>query len=589
MAVLVTNTTNWRVRPSGSSGNGGGFDPAVTMTADLAATLATGSAPVVTSASYTFVSGDIGAYVFVQSGTNWVPGWYLIVSVSGGAATVTAIVGAVLLYPVLGTVASPTGGLNTTVGCATTATPSSGSWSVDYSQQNAAQVTFNGSTIMMSNASASATVVITGLSTTVAHIGNVVNITGGTNFLTGHTTITAVTVGVTGVGTWTLSSTVTSTAGTAGAGKMGGGKALPDNVASLAQPGNTCFILGVAGNAASYPTSGLDYSTTGSIAPNSGDTTHGPTKWGSDPLGPIPTISSDGRYIICGNGSYITIDSLYITTTGTTNAQFGLIMLKNTNQTIRNCILNTNSKSGMAAIGSNAGAQYVEIANNLIYGGSTSPTLSAAAYCIWSDSGNNFNWNIIGNTLIFGLSDGILNQSSSANENTITNNIIYKCVGNGINDSTTGGHVICLNTIDANGGSGLSFTGVAESQNCTIINNIITNQTGTSKSGIAFSDGSATLNNFRKKFCDYNVLYNNTANYLNISAGAHDQVGVNPLYVNEGVDFTPTNTALAGKVFPGAFPGTGTTSYAYPGAVQPKGGASAPDKVITANSWRNIG
>ena len=67
----------WEIRPgSGSDNNGGGFDPSQTagMLTDGAATSATGTAPVFTSASYNFVGGDVGAWVYIASGTNWIPG-----------------------------------------------------------------------------------------------------------------------------------------------------------------------------------------------------------------------------------------------------------------------------------------------------------------------------------------------------------------------------------------------------------------------------------------------------------------------------------------------------------------------------------
>jgi hypothetical protein len=42
------------------------------MATDFAATSATGTAPVVTSASYTFIARDVGHWVYVKSGTNLV-------------------------------------------------------------------------------------------------------------------------------------------------------------------------------------------------------------------------------------------------------------------------------------------------------------------------------------------------------------------------------------------------------------------------------------------------------------------------------------------------------------------------------------
>src|SRR5258708_6538172 len=121
------------VRPTAGSDTAGGFfDPNLaTGVADLAATSATTVSPVVTSATYTFVAGDVGAWLYIKSGSNWTPGWYPIASVSAGAATLTAGVGTAILSNFTA---------NTAAGCATTGSPTSGTGSIDYSQQNAAQL-----------------------------------------------------------------------------------------------------------------------------------------------------------------------------------------------------------------------------------------------------------------------------------------------------------------------------------------------------------------------------------------------------------------------------------------------------------------
>lgn len=128
-------TTQWEVRTAGSDSSGGGFTPAsASGVTDYAATSGTGTAPVVTSATYNFVAGDVGAYVFILSGTNWIPGWYKIDSVASNAATVNASVGQVILY-------NGATFYNTTAGIASVASPTGGTGSVDYSQQDAAEVT----------------------------------------------------------------------------------------------------------------------------------------------------------------------------------------------------------------------------------------------------------------------------------------------------------------------------------------------------------------------------------------------------------------------------------------------------------------
>src|SRR5690349_16220768 len=103
------------------------------MNTDGAATSATGTAPVFSSASYNFVAGDVGAWVYIASGTNWTPGWYQIASVASNTATLEATAGVAYLAYITPTTAN---------GCATTTSPTGATWTIDYSQQNAAQCTY---------------------------------------------------------------------------------------------------------------------------------------------------------------------------------------------------------------------------------------------------------------------------------------------------------------------------------------------------------------------------------------------------------------------------------------------------------------
>src|SRR5580700_6581245 len=97
--MSLSANVQWEVRTTGNDSNGGGFDPSVAgFATDGAATAANTPSPVFTSASYSFVAGDVNAWLFIQAGTNWTPGWYQIASVSGGAATLTAGVGQATLY-----------------------------------------------------------------------------------------------------------------------------------------------------------------------------------------------------------------------------------------------------------------------------------------------------------------------------------------------------------------------------------------------------------------------------------------------------------------------------------------------------------
>lgn len=197
------------MRSSGSDTlNSGCFDPGQVagMLADLAATLATTGAPVVTSASYSFGAGDVGASVFIGAGANWRAGWYPIVSVAGGAATLNATHEQYSLYPI---------GVSAFDGCASVASPTAGTWSIDYSRQASVQFTFTDLTA----AGAGLTATSAGNPIGKQMVGNGLVTTGGINVTAGLYILASV-AGVTG--TFLGAANMTTGATSNGAGVMGG-------------------------------------------------------------------------------------------------------------------------------------------------------------------------------------------------------------------------------------------------------------------------------------------------------------------------------------------------------------------------------
>ena len=96
--MAIAGTAVWEVRPTvGSDLNGGFFDPSVSSpgtdysqqnAAEYSFTdLASVSADVVSSASHSFVAADVGNGMNISAGSGFTAGWYEIVSVSGGNAT----------------------------------------------------------------------------------------------------------------------------------------------------------------------------------------------------------------------------------------------------------------------------------------------------------------------------------------------------------------------------------------------------------------------------------------------------------------------------------------------------------------------
>jgi hypothetical protein len=254
----------WEILASGGSdNNGGGFDPSQTagMLTDGAATSATGTAPVFSSASYSFVSGDVGAYVYIASGTNWIPGWYKISSVAGGAATLDATAGHALLAA---------GSISTTNGCATTGSPSSATWSIDYSCQSSAQVSFTDLVI-----GATTTHLTSAANPFGAQwVGNILQVTSGTNFTTGFYCIQSISSGAA-----VMDRSVGTAAASSGHAAMGGAWATWAHLTTMVPVGgNTVWQKGTIAitsqqTISSAPTAGTHLSIRG-YGTYRGDTGH---------------------------------------------------------------------------------------------------------------------------------------------------------------------------------------------------------------------------------------------------------------------------------------------------------------------------
>ena len=239
--MAIAAQTIHEVQSGGDDTNNGGmFDPSRTagMFTDGAATSATGNAPVFTSASYTFVAGDVGAYVYIATGTNWTPGWYKIDSVAGGAATVNATIGTALQLTTGSSAISASEAsfaLNTVAGCATAASPTGATWSIDYSQQASAQFTYTD----LASTGAGLTVSSAAQPFAKEQVGNSLVITGGTNFTAGRYIIASVAAGV---ATVTGAANITTGVGASGTGGQGGAYASPGKVGAHIVALNRIFI-----------------------------------------------------------------------------------------------------------------------------------------------------------------------------------------------------------------------------------------------------------------------------------------------------------------------------------------------------------
>lgn len=220
-------TTTWEVAAVGSDGNagedtnGGGFDPGnASMATDLTTDANTGntSSPVVSSASYNFAARDVGHWLFIKSGTNWLPGWYKIASVASNKATLSAAIGAGVLWSTGGAYS-----VSTAAGVASVGTPTSGTWSIDYSQC--------GTGVAFSDLVQATTTTCTSAAMPMGKnfVGNTFRIASGTGTWTVQTLLISSVTGTTA----TVDKTLGGTGGTGGTGVMGGCLATPGMAGSL--------------------------------------------------------------------------------------------------------------------------------------------------------------------------------------------------------------------------------------------------------------------------------------------------------------------------------------------------------------------
>lgn len=485
--MALSASTVWEVRSTGSSSNGGGFNVGnANFATDLIATLANTSAPVVTSASYTFASTDVGCLLFIKSGTNWIPGWYPITSVTAGAATLNAAIGAVSLY-------SGATILNASVGCASVASPTTGTWGVDYSQQAAAQFAFTDMVI------GTTTTQCTSVGNPVGKnmIGNILNITSST----GGWTAQRVEIISTSTITATCSQSLGTAASTGGIGNLGG---CLDGVVTLSG-------IMIASNIAFFKGTFIQ-TTTASFTAFSGPSNTVPlarligysTYRGDGGRATITLSTTSGLTAIHGGGSYLSLENFIINCSSlpTSTAVYAI-------SRIENCLIENFTSYGL-----NLGLGNIAVIKSEITGG----TSAAQAAIYTTQAGLQIsNCNIHDNAC-----PGIIGTYNAIYiNNLITNNT--GSTSDGIRCSYT--NVIKNNTIHGNGRHGIynAQTGTYPS---IIQGNILSTNSGY---GLVGASAIGVANDL---LIDGNTYYNNTlgtrqyANDLSTNA----QNGVAPLY-----------------------------------------------------------
>jgi len=570
--MALSANTAWECRTTGNDTNGAAFNPAnANMTSDLAATSATGSSPVVTSVSYNFAAGDVGSWLFIKSGSNWVPGWYQIASVSMGAATLTAGVGTVQLYGG----ASQT---NTSAGCATTASPTSGKWAIDYSQQA-------GTVIALTDAAClGSTTNITSVSAlfTPAMIGNVCYLSGGSGSITAaryeisnYTSATTIVVD---------RNVATSTGMTL---NVGGACLTLGELANSTRGmvfSNKAFVAtGTYGI-----TSALTFAQTGTPSNSApptviqgynslrGDISYGTSNQANRPN--ISVTSALGAAALTLSGGGLRARNLVVSVNG--GSYTNGITISGVGSSVTNCKVSGFSGIGINCGGNGAAALYCEATGNA----------SGATAGISANGNNTFVFGCWSHDNTTGTTCAGFSLSGSAMSN-ITQCIASNNTGSSADGFSVGtGAQVVKDCIAYNSGrDGLRLTsslGIS-----TILNNIFSTNGGYGLNYSAGNGFAATLH------WDGNAYYNNTSGTINnlsdVSSNPID--GVAPYFMSRNVicsgdpfvsastnNFQLNNTASAGAAcratgITNTFPGmTGSNSVGYKdmGAVQHQDPAS---------------
>lgn len=495
MAIAATTLVALDASATAGNVNGGGFNFGnANFPTDGAFTSANTSAPVLSSATYNFVAGDVGAWIYSKTTTN--PGFYKISSVAANAATLNATIGqGVVLNAVTGR-----WGPSTIVGVDSAASPTGKTFGVDYSQSTAAKIVsvadFNaiGASTTLTSATAGFTPVMVGnifhQTTTGTGAFGVV----GWYEIVSYTNVTTVVLDRTpNSGT----ASVNTTGSVGGALSMG---ALDDASMEAWAPGNEIFVKNgtytIAGTVSIslVGTAVLPIYITG-FATVRGDN---PSAWGASSTAPL---WNQGTVTVTWGTRWILSNMRF---TGTA----AIILTIGSQGRLSNCkVTNTSSTAGRNSVTAGA-AQIVRNCEIICYKGTA----------LTSGSATIFQGNYIHDSNI-----GISRTNSDTNVVSIIDNIVANCVTDAIvfTGSPTG-----IVLLDGNTLSGFSTpTGIGIDLGGSTIRNIENNIITGFVTGIT----ATTLQG--GDFSGYNDFFNNTTDVTNWTKDATDKA-LNPTFTN---------------------------------------------------------
>ncbi len=604
--ALATGTV-YEMRATATTGNtnGAGFNPGnANFPTDLAATSATGNSPVVSSSTYTFVAGDVSSWVYIKSGTNWTPGWYQIASVSAGAATLSAAIGqAIQINQAGGSVlAAGIWGTNTVAGCATTGSPTAGTFGVDYSQQDSAWVTktdfaSTGSSTSMTSATAAFTPV---------SVGNFFHLTAagtGSFGVVGWYEIVSYTNATTVVTDRTTNSGTAMVAGTGSIGGAGRWNALESTFHSQIPAGGQVWT-----KSGSYTISGA------SSGVNSNTTAANPANIiGYTTLRGDACAGTNRPLFLCGANNLTPpagTNLFNLAYTGTANPSFNL---RNAGMAVNCLVTNTTSTANRVAWTCGSNVRLIGCEGTSQNGPAVST--GGPAYfqgCYFHDSQYGITCGaaslvVVDCLITSNFLDGI--NYSFTGGGVFVNNTIYGAqipVGNGINFSVTGNsYNAAVGNIFYGLATGITVSTAEQDSNFSAWNSFFNNTADTSKwqkgatdlaldpqftaaSQLTGTTATSATTVLTDSGANFSTVTDNVS-YLHVTAGTGVTTGVylitshttttltvnNTLgtgssvvyYVSAGTNFG-IGTNLKAKSFPGAFGSSSTTGYIDVGAVQ---------------------
>lgn len=439
-----------------------------------------------------------------------------------------------------------------------------GASGTDYSQQDSAQVTYTDLVIGSSGNGNKLTSSANPF--TSAHVGNYINITGGTGFTTGRYEILSVASNVA-----TVDRNVGTTSSTGGSGKLGGA------MATIATGLQQCIVGGMV----CYVKASATYSISAAITPSTAGDTNG--------FNPIRMVGYNSTR---GDAGRVTIQ---LSTTSINLCTW------NSNAVLcgywwENFVFDGNSQTGVNGFDLSGTSGKVGAYNCIFQNFTTKHCMlvgtgqATASYCDFTD--NAFTAGAGAGPIVCTTTKGgaVMNRCYVANNTStsiagacyltkgfvvFTNNVVYNNTGSGFRgvfNNGTDGAIVRNNTIHSNGNSGIDVLATVGF----IENNIVTSN-GSYGISLAVGVFQCVRNN---------AYYNNTgANVSPVNADVDGITLTGLPYVSATTDFSLNDTAGAGAACRAAgLPGTIGVSTSVGTGYQDVGAFQHLDSASTATS-----